>query len=59
MIKKRGRPPKEKSRNCCYKIRMTEDEMAVLDNISRKTGKNKSDILREGLQMQHNLFKFR
>lgn len=59
MIKKRGRPPEEKSRNRSCKIRMSEEEMTILDDISRKTGKNRSDILREGLMMQYNLSKFR
>ena len=59
MINKRGRPRKTDGKNSNYLIRMSAEEASNLDEICEKTGKSKADILREGLRMQYNLFKFR
>ncbi len=56
-MNKRGRPPKcdGEEKICQYRLRMSKDEAAVLDNLSREFGLNKAEILRRGLRLQRNL----
>lgn len=49
---------KNKARNKQYRLRMNEEEMDVLNDLSEKTGLSKSDILRKGLEMQRKLLKY-
>lgn len=55
IIRKRGRPSKPDGKNKDFKIRMTEEELEHLNYLSEKSGKNKSEIIREGLKMYYNL----
>ena len=56
-MNKIGRPCKDETKNSQYRLRMSADEMAMLEYIAEKTGKPKSDILRESLKMKYNLVK--
>ena len=47
-----------KARDKQYRLRMNEEEMGILNDLSEKTGLSKSDILRKGLEMQRKLLKY-
>lgn len=59
MISKRGRPRKEDGKNSACTFRLSKKEVEDLDEMCKKTGKTRADIVREGLRIQYNLFKFR
>ena len=59
LTKKRGRPVKDGSKRCRQQIRMTDEQSDMLDYICDMTGKTKTEVLLEGLRMQHNMVKFR
>lgn len=42
-----------------YTFRMTDDESDFMNEMVKKTGKTKSEILREALNMYRNLAKYR
>lgn len=54
---KRGRPKKEDSKKYNYRLRLTKDEYERLDDLSKKTGETKIDLLLEGFRMVENLKK--
>lgn len=54
MIKKKGRPKKEDNKVFGYRLRLTKDEYERLDNLSKKTGETKIDLLLEGFKMVEN-----
>lgn len=47
MGRKRGRPKDEDSKKYRLEIRLSREELGALEFIQRKTGKSKSEILRE------------
>lgn len=54
-----GRPRKDEARTVRLDVRLTEDEFKRLANMSVNTGKTKSDIVREGLDISLRLHKLR
>ena len=54
-MNKRGRPCNKDSRDNQYRLRMSDEEVEMLNNLSVKTCKTKAEILREALKMYHNL----
>lgn len=56
--RKRGRPRKENPGIKQVNLRLTRDEQEMLDFICYKTGKSRTDILKEGLKMEYNLTKY-
>ena len=55
-MENRGRPKKEDVRNNNCIVRMSEQEVVMLNLLSIETGQSKSDILRKGLEMQYKLW---
>lgn len=54
---KKGRPKKEDNKVFGYRLRLTKDEYERLDNLSKKTGETKIDLLLEGFKMVEKLKK--
>lgn len=50
MSSKKGRPPKEDSRDNQYRIRLTDEELRKLDFCCEKTGLSKADVIRRGIE---------
>lgn len=50
MKSKAGRPPKENSRDNQYRLRMSNEELKKLDICCEKTGLNKADVIRLGIE---------
>ncbi|ANM47455.1 TPA: hypothetical protein U2D46_002324 [Streptococcus suis] len=50
MVAKLGRPKSENPRHHNTRIRMTDDELTMLEYCSKVTGKTKTDILMLGLE---------
>lgn len=46
----RGRPPKNVTRTAMLKVRLTVEEMRLLDHIAEETGQTKSDVIRKALK---------
>lgn len=59
MIRERGRPRKENSKNVRMMIRMSSDDAYKLHIVSEKTGLNKSEIIRKALDTQYQIHKNR
>ena len=57
MGNKKGRPKKEDNQVFGYRLRLTKDEYERLDNLSKKTGETKIDLLLEGFKMVEKLKK--
>ena len=51
----RGRPTKDEKKNCKLEVRMTEHEMENLKKLSAATGKNLSQLVKDGIRMVTNL----
>lgn len=58
MGEKRGRPPKEKSKNSRFEVRMTPEQMAQLDRLSTETGETKTDVLMKALDIYYKMKTF-
>lgn len=54
----RGRPRKEGSRNRQIRIRVTDEELISLEDVSYETGISVSDLLRIGMKMVYNQNKY-
>ena len=54
---KLGRPKKEETKRWPFKLRMSEQEIRMLEYIQKSTGKTKSEIMLGGLKMSYNLEK--
>lgn len=50
MVTKLGRPKSENPRKNNTRIRMTDDEVAMLEYCAKETGKTKTDVLMLGLK---------
>lgn len=57
-MNKRGRPCTDDARKNQYRLRMTDDELDMLDYIVEKTGKTKAEILREALRSSYNFTRY-
>lgn len=57
---KRGRPkkPYKDSKHNLFKIRMTDEELDILNNLSVETGKPKSEIVIEALKLYNNIAEY-
>lgn len=55
MGKKKGRPVKENSKKERCFIRLSEDDIKMLNFVAATTGKSKSEIFRDGLRTTYNL----
>lgn len=54
MPKKRmGRPPSENPKNLRIDIRLTEEEMKLLDEYCKKAGVSRPQGLRDGIKLLH------
>lgn len=58
-MKKRGRPVVGSAKTHQYRLRLSADDVHMLEFIHNKTGKNKAEILRNGIRMQYNLAQFK
>lgn len=58
-IRKRGRPKKNGAKIVPCMIRLTEADAEKLNYIVGKTGKTRSSIIREGIQMRYNIALYR
>ena len=54
-MRKRGRPLKENARKVRLDVRLSEEDMEIIDEIMEKTGKTKSDIIRTSLYVYQSL----
>lgn len=50
-MNKRGRPPKNDSKNRQYRLRMTQEEYENLEKLAAQNGVTMSDILRTGIEL--------
>lgn len=50
MVSKMGRPLSSNPKSNQYRIRMTNDEVEMLEFCCEKTGKSKADIIRDGIK---------
>ena len=59
-LKGRGRPARNdgSTKNLQYRLRLSTDEMYMLDKLSYQLGMSKADILRKGLRTLDNLNNF-
>ena len=48
---KSGRPPKDETRDITIRARFYEDEVKKLDYCCQVTGKSRSEIIREGIEI--------
>ena len=55
--RKRGRPKKDDSNRKQYRLRMSDDMIVRLKNLSQMTGKSRADIFREAFNIYENLQK--
>ena len=55
MICKRGRPKKGVSKCNQYRLRLTDGELEMLNYLSLKTEKPKSEVLIKALKMYYNI----
>lgn len=56
MAEKRRR---DGSKTCEFKFRMSREDMNKLEEASKKLGVSKSDVLRDGIDLEYNLTKNR
>ena len=54
MSPRTGRPKSNNPKRNDLRIRMTDDEIKILNICSEKTGLNKSDVIRLGIQTVYN-----
>lgn len=57
-VKKRGRPMIENAKKERLGIRLSDEDINMLDYLCYQTGKSKSDIVRESLKIYRNLVKY-
>lgn len=50
MTPRTGRPPSDDPKQNQYRVRLTDDELKMLDFCRSKTGKSKAEIIREGIK---------
>lgn len=52
--RKRGRPPKDDSKIYQYRVRLSFEELDMLEELCCRTGKTKAEVLRNGILIQRN-----
>lgn len=57
-VKKQGRLKKVNVKKDRLEVRLTGEDVALLDYLRCQTGKNKSDIIRESIKMYGNIVKY-
>lgn len=50
MSPRTGRPPVENPKRHETRIRMSDEELAILEACCKATGKTKADVIREGIR---------
>lgn len=55
--KRRGRPKEEGSNRNQYRLRMSDNMVKRLNNLSQMTGKSRADIFREAFNIYENMEK--
>lgn len=55
--KKMGRPPSEKPKDKTLRIRVDEDTLKKLDDCSQKLETNRSEVVRQGIDMVNDSLK--
>ena len=55
--KKMGRPPAEKPKDKTLRIRVDDDTLKKLDECSEELQANKSEIVRQGIDLVHDSLK--
>ena len=53
-----GRPKKESTKTRGYRIRLTDEEYKRLAYLSYETDKSVAELIREGLRMVYNVYKY-
>lgn len=53
MANRIGRPPSKNPKKNDVRIRMTDEEVSMLNECSEKTGLSKADVIRKGIKMVH------
>ena len=56
--KKCGRPPKDDSKVYQYRVRLSPEDVYVLEQVCNRDGKTRAEVFRRGLFMQYNMTKF-
>lgn len=51
MAPRMGRPPKEETKDTTVRLRMTDDEVRLLDECVQRTQGTRSSVLLEGLKL--------
>ena len=51
----KGRPKIDNPKGRRYEIRMSDDEIKLLENLSSRSGKSKSDIVRRALELYNRM----
>ena len=54
MSPRMGRPPKDNSRENQYRLRMSDEELRKLEECCQKTGLNKAEVIRRGIEKVYN-----
>ena len=54
LVQKRGRPVENSARNMGYRLRLTAEEAEKLEQLSKRTGETKADLLRKAFYMYEN-----
>ena len=50
MTPRTGRPPSDDPKHNQYRVRLTDDELKMLEFCQSETGKSKAAIIREGIE---------
>lgn len=50
-----GRPKKETCKDNRFEVRLSDEDLEVMDEICDRTGKNRSDVMRTALLVYQNL----
>lgn len=54
-MRRLGRPKKEICKNNRFEVRLSDEDLEVMDEICDRTGKNRSDVMRTALLVYQNL----
>lgn len=57
-MRTRGRPKKEDIKKNVFIVRLSDEEVKMLEYTSNKTGETKSEVIRKGIFIKHNLAKY-
>ena len=57
-MRTRGRPVKDEKRSHVFSMRLGEDELCMIDEMSLKSGKTKVEIVREAIKHFYKIYKY-